>query len=281
MILVIGSTGNVGREVARQLIAAGEKPRLLVRSADKAKEFAGKAQVVIGDLDDTKAVSEALNGCDKVFLLTAGLDGPRLEDKFIDAARAPGVKHVVKLSVMGAEYEAIAFAKWHRKNEKKLEASGLKWTFLRPANFMSNALSWADSIKSQNAIYAPQGDGKTADIDPVDIAAAAVRVLTTPGHEGKAYTITGPAALGIADKAAILSRVLGRTITYSDVPAAAAKDGMLKSGFPAAYVEAILELTALIKAGNAAMTTGVFEEITGRKPSNFENWAQKNAAVFT
>jgi uncharacterized protein YbjT (DUF2867 family) len=280
MILVIGATGTVGSEVTRQLIAAGQKPRVLVRSADKVKDLAGKVEVAVGDLDNAKSVNDALKGVDKAFLLTSGTEGIRREEQFIDAAKAAGVKHVVKLSVIGAEYEAVAFGKWHRKSEKKLEASGMSWTFLRPGNFMTNTLGWAGSIKGQNAIYAPQGEGKTADIDPADIAAVAVKVLTTPGHEGKAYTLTGPALLTVGDKAAILSKVSGRTIKYVDVTPEAAKDGMLKGGMPEAYVEALLELLAVIKKGGAAVATGVVQELIGRKPNSFENWAQAHAAAF-
>ena len=95
---------------------------------------------------------------------------------------------------MGAEYEAISFGKWHRANEKKLEASGMKWTILRPGNFMSNTFFSLDTIKGQGANYAPLGDGRYAPIDPADVGAVAVKALTGPGHEGKHYAITGPNA---------------------------------------------------------------------------------------
>ena len=157
MILVFGSTGTVGGEVTRQLIAAGQKPRLLVRDPVKAKKFEGKAEIIKGDIGDAKILAEALKGADKVFLATAGVDGPELEARIIDAAKSAGVKHVVKLSLMGAESEAVAFGRWHRQSEKKLEASGLKWTFLRSGHFMSNALLWADDIKGQGTINLPAG----------------------------------------------------------------------------------------------------------------------------
>ena len=112
---------NHRRRSRRQLIAAGIKPRLLVRNPDKAKAFEGKAEIFKGDLDDAASVKKALEGCDHLFLVTSGL------------------KHVVKLSVLGAEYEAISFGKWHRANEKKLEASGLQWTFLRRSKKCSAA----------------------------------------------------------------------------------------------------------------------------------------------
>jgi uncharacterized protein YbjT (DUF2867 family) len=280
MILVTGATGTIGSEVARQLIAAGQKPRLLVRNPAKAKAFEGKAEIFKGDLEDAASVAAALQGVDKLFLLTAGPEGHKQEERAVDLAKAAGVKHIVKLSVIGAEYEAITFGKWHRKAEKKIEASGLAWTFLRPGNFMSNAFMWADTIKGQNAIYQPAGEGKSAAIDPADIAAVAVKALTTSGHEGKAYTLTGPKALSTGEQAAILSAASGRKINYVDVPPAAAADGMLKAGMPQVYVDALLELYALMKSGGGALVTNTVEEVTGRKPNTFENWSQANAAAF-
>lgn len=281
MILVTGATGTIGGEVARQLIAAGHKPRLLVRNPEKAKSFEGKAELFKGDLDDAASVTRALQGIDKLFLLTSGLDGQRLESQAIDLAKAAGVKHVVKLSVMGAEYEGISFAKWHRAGEKKLEASGLKWTFLRPGNFMTNALWWGESIKKDNAIYQPVGDGKSAVIDPADIGAVAVKALTTPGHEGKTYVLSGPVALSTQEQADIIGKALGRAIKHVDVPPAAAKDGMLKSGMPAGYVDALLELYAVMKAGQTSTVTNTVEEVLGRKPTSFAQFLEKHRGALS
>ncbi|MER2561472.1 MAG: SDR family oxidoreductase [Myxococcaceae bacterium] len=280
MILVTGATGTVGGEVARQLIAAGHKPRLLVRSPEKAKAFEGKAELFKGDLDDATALANALKGVDKLFLVTAGLDGARLEAKAIDAAKAAGVKHVVKLSAAGAEYEAITFAKWHRGNEKKLEASGLAWTFLRPGNFMTNSVMSADTIKRDGAIYSPVGDGKSALIDPVDIGAVAVKALTTSGHEGKIYTLSGPVALSTQEQADIIGKAIGKTVKHVDVPPEAARDGMLKAGLPEGYVNALIELYGVMKAGMTAGVSTDVETVLGRKPGSFEAWVSRNAAAF-
>jgi uncharacterized protein YbjT (DUF2867 family) len=281
MILVTGATGTIGGEVARQLIAAGQKPRLLVRNLEKAKAFEGKAELFKGDLDDAASVKKALEGCDKLFIVTGGLDGARLEGQTIDLAKAAGIKHVVKLSVIGAEYEAITFGKWHRANEKKLEASGMQWTFVRPGNFMTNALWWGESIKKDNAIYMPVGDGKSAIIDPADIGAVAVKALTTPGHEGKAYALTGPVALTTQDQADLIGKQLGRALKHVDVPAAAARDGMISSGMPAAYVDALLELYAMMKAGQTAHVTNTVEEVLGRKPVSFAQFLEKHRGALS
>ena len=280
MILVTGSTGTIGGEVARQLIAVGIKPRLLVRSPEKAKAFEGKAELFKGDLSDKSSVAAALVGVDKLFVATAGLEGPAQEAQLLDLAKAAGVQHVVKLSALGAEYEAISFGKWHRANEKKLEASGMKWTILRPGNFMSNTFFSLETIKGHGANYAPLGDGKYAPIDPADIGAVAVKALTGPGHEGKHYVLTGPVALGQAEQMAILSKAVGKPIKYVDVPPAAAEDGMLKAGYPAGYVKALLELYALMKSGGAATVTNTVQEVLGRPAVSYETWAAWNAAAF-
>ena len=137
MTLVLGATGTVGGAVARELIAAGERPRLLVRNPDKARAFAETAEVVRGDLDDIASLRAAMHGVDKVFMMSTGSNAVALEGNVVDAAKAEGVTHVVKLSVISAEAPAITFARWHNAAEQKLKASGLAWTMLRPGNFMT------------------------------------------------------------------------------------------------------------------------------------------------
>ena len=280
MNLVLGATGNVGGEVARQLIASGDRPRLLVRNPDHARSFADTADVVRGDLSDPDSRRQALRGADKVFMVAAGTDTVALEGNVVDAAVAEGVKHVVKLSVISAEAPAITFARWHHASEEKVKASGIAWTMLRPGNFMTNALGWADSIKSDGNISQPTATGTWAAIDPADIGAVAVRVMTTPGHEGKAYTLTGPEALDGAGYAAILARVLGKSVTFVDVPPDAAKQAMLGSGIPPEYVDALLDLLAAMKAGYTGAVTDTVQQVLGRPANSFEHWAQQHADAF-
>ena len=143
MTLVLGATGTVGGAVAREPIAAGERPRLLVRNPDQARAFAETAEVVRGDLEDIASLRAAMHDIDKVFMMSTGTNAVALEGNVVDAAVAEGITHVVKLSVISAEAPAITFARWHNAAEQKLKASGLAWTMLRPGNFMTNALGWA------------------------------------------------------------------------------------------------------------------------------------------
>jgi uncharacterized protein YbjT (DUF2867 family) len=278
--LVLGATGITGGEVARQLIAAGERPRLLVRNPVKARAFEGQAEIVQGDLDRPESLDAAMRGVERLYLVSTGSNIAELEGHAIDAAKRAGVRHVVKLSVLGAERPAFVFAGWHGESERNLMCSGLPWTMLRSSNFMTNSLGWAETIKSQGAFYQPTGEGRWGGIDPADIAAVAVRVLTTPGHEGKAYTLTGPESLSAADHAAILARVLDRPVRFVDVPPEGAKAGMLESGMPPLYADALLDLLAHMKAGTLDAVTDTVEQVTGRKPHSFEEWTTRNAQAF-
>jgi uncharacterized protein YbjT (DUF2867 family) len=151
---------------------------------------------------------------------------------------------------------------------------------LRPVNFMTNSLGWAETVRTQSAFYQPTGTGRWTVIDPADIGAVAVAALTTGGHEGKAYEHTGPASMDGAGYAAVLSTVLGRPVSFVDVPPEAAKAAMLQGGMPADYVDAVIDLLAVMKTGRFDRVTNEVERVTGRKPGTFEAWARRNAAAF-
>jgi uncharacterized protein YbjT (DUF2867 family) len=281
MILVLGATGSTGGEVARQLIAVGERPRLLVRNRAKAAQFEGNAEIVEGELENAQSLDAALAGVEKVYLVASSLNGFELEKKVIDAAKRAGVRHIVKLSAIGADRPALTFSQWHGEVEKHLIDSGLEWTMLRPGNFMTNAiLFWADTIKTQSAFYQPTAEGPWASIAPEDVAAVAVQALTTTGHEGQGYTLTGDKAMNGDEYAAVLSEVLGRPIKFVDVPPDVAHQGLLLNGMPPEYAEAVMNLMGAMRAGRGDMVTDTFEQVIGRKPISFADWVRKHIAVF-
>jgi (4-alkanoyl-5-oxo-2,5-dihydrofuran-3-yl)methyl phosphate reductase len=280
VILVLGATGNTGGEVARQLIAAGERPRLLVRDPERAQEFAGRADLAVGDLRDADSLRRAMQGVDRLYLVSAGPELTELEGLAIAAAVAAGVRHVVKLSVITADAPGFLFGRWHQESERRLMDSGLAWTMLRPSNFMTHALLWAATVRAQGAIFQPTGTGRWAMIDPADIAAVAVRALTTPGHEGRAYALTGRESRDGAGYARLLSEALGRPVAYVDVPPAAAREAMRQAGIPPAYLEAIMDLFAAMKAGLLDIVTDDVERLLGRPPATFLDWARRHTAAF-
>lgn len=281
MILVTGGTGTVGSEVAKQLVAAGQRIRVLVRAPEKGVQKLGTGvELAKGDFTDAASLDAALRGADKLFLLAAGADMMQHEANAVDAAKRAGVKHIVKLSVIGAESESTPFGRWHRAGEKKIEASGVPWTFLRPTGFASNALMWVGSLKAQGTVFMPTGDGKLPVVDPKDIAAVAVHALTKPGHEGRSYDLTGPEALSTAEQVQKIGAAVGKSYKFVDVPEAAARDGMLGSGMPAVYVDALLEYLRMVKAGQAATVSTHVEKVTGKKARTFDLWLADNLAAF-
>ncbi len=280
-ILVTGATGNVGSQVVQQLIASGITPRVAVRSINKAESLkkAG-AEPVEMDLDRPETVQPAFAGADKVFLVSPFVPNMvELTAILIEAAKQAKVRQIVKLSALAQP--GIALSKWHEKMEKAIASSGIPYTFLRPNGFMQNfATAMAETIKADNAFYLDAGEGKVSFVDTRDIASVAVAALTTSGHEGQAYTITGSEALSHAQAAAILSQVLGRTINYVDVPEDAVRQGMQGAGMPDSIVNALLELYASYKAGQAATVSPVVEQVTGKQPISFEQFVKDYAEVW-
>lgn len=280
MILVTGATGTVGREVVAQLVAAGEKVRALTRDPAKAR-FDARVEVARGDLTRPESLARPLEGVDRLFSLATGPELATQEQNLARAAKKAGVKRIVKLSVWGAgEPKAGTVAGWHTAGEKAIQAEGIPWTFVRPTFFMSNAANWAGTIKGQGKVFGAWGDGKFPPVHPRDIAAVAARALTGAGHEGKAYALTGPQALSMAEQCRILSEAAGRPVEYVSLPEEAARQGMAQAGLPPALIQGLLEYQAWVRRGEAAQVLPTVEQVTGRKPLTFADWARENAALF-
>lgn len=283
MILVTGATGTVGTEVVEQLAAGGHRVRALVRNPAKTDKIRGSnVEVVLGDMSQTDTLRAPLEGVDRVFLLTGGpgADLLELEGNVLEQAQEAGVNHIVKMSGNGVDFDDFPYGQRHRESEKKIEGSGIAWTHLRPCPFMTNTLFLADSIKSAGAIYLPAGDGKVPVIDPRDIAAVAVKVLTEKGHEGNAYELTGSEPLSYAEMAEQLSTALGRQVGFVDVPEPAAREGMLGAGMSPAEVNILLDVYGFIKAGRFGAVSPDFERLMGRRTRTFAAWAIEHAAAF-
>lgn len=279
-ILVTGATGNVGSRLVRRLKEKGRAVRAFARNA-ASKAWPDGVEAAAGDFTDSASLQRALKGVDAVYLLSAGDQLSAHEANVIDAAKAAGVKLIVKHSVAGAQYKAPGFPSWHRAGEERLEASGIPYVFLRPASFASNALYWAGSIKGQGTVYGALGEAAIPVIDPEDIAECACTVLTTPGHEGKAYELSGPEALTTAQQVEAVGRTIGKDLKYVNVPDDAARQSMLGMGMSPAYVDAMIGLIQMLRGmGRIEPYPGDVETLTGHKPRSFGEWAEANASAF-
>ncbi len=283
IILITGATGQVGSHVVRQLSTEGKQFRALVRSQEKAAAMdAPSVEAVIGDFSQSETLDAALTGIEKLFLLSVGSpDQVELQGNVIEAAQRAGVRHIVKLSILGTSPDApTGLGRWHAQTEEQIRESGIAYTFLRPGSFMQNLMMSADTIKTQGAIYAPMRDGKFSPVDARDIAAVAVATLTEDGHKGKTYDITGPEAVSYADVAKKISAAIGKTVTYVDVPPEAARQGMLDAGLPEWVVDDLSILNEIYASGQAAEVSPVVAEVAKKEPITFDQFARDYAEAF-
>ena len=280
MILVTGATGTVGREVVIQLLAAGEQVRGMTRNPSTAKLDA-RVELVKGDFAAPDTLAKAVDGVERVFSLTFGPQTGTHERDLAGLAKKAGVRHIVKLSAMGGDGETKnAIRKWHEQGEEAIKATGISWTVVRPGGFMSNALHWRETVRTQGKVFSNYGDGKLPSVHPRDIAAVAVRALTSDGHERKTYHLTGPEALSVGEQVDILSEVLGRRIEYVPITDEVARKGMETAGMPALLIDALIPFATFIRSGRAAEVLPTVEEVTSRPALTFLDWAREHAEAF-
>jgi uncharacterized protein YbjT (DUF2867 family) len=188
------------------------------------------------------------------------------------------VERIVKLSVIGAAEEAFTFARWHRAVEREIEAAGRSWTFLRPNSYMQNVVNFMGAtIKGQGALFTAVADAAISHIDARDIGAVAAAVLLGSGHEGKAYTLTGPAALTYREVAETLSRVLGKPVQCVAISDEDYRRGAIAAGMPEGYAAALNDLDAFHRSGGTRVITPSVRELLGRESIPFERFARDHA----
>ena len=282
MILVTGSTGLIGSEVLRRLSQAGVPARALTRDLKKVQEMPGVTWVA-GDLGKPETLRAAFEDAKTLFLLTHYLeDMMELQHNAIAAARAAGVTHVVKVSAFAAsDHSKAPIGRWHYQVEKELQESGLAWTMLRPHHFMQNLLAQAEYVIKEGVIYSASGDGKIPFVDGRDVAAVAVATLTTPGHFGKKYVLTGSEAMSYRQAAEIIGAVIGKPVRFVDESTDQARARRVREGLPSAVIESALAIAAYQRAGGKTVTiTSTIADLTGRPPRTVAEFVREHASSF-
>ncbi|MFF5448208.1 NAD(P)H-binding protein [Streptomyces sp. NPDC012888] len=278
-VVVTGATGAVGRYVARLL---GGEARLLVRDPGKAAALGLPGHVVRGDYREPESLRAAFAGAGALFAVTNDPLRPQDDENLLEAARAAGVRHVVRLSWLGVTDPGAddLVARWNRDGERRLRESGLSWTVLRLRSPMSNALAWAGGIRAEGVVRVLGADAPTACVDPADAAAVAVAALRDPdAHAGRAYGLTGPAAVSPRDQVAVLAELLGRPLRVEELTPPQALAGWRRK-LPEPVAQALLEMAGRRGDGVSARVLPDVGRVLGRPAGSFREWAGRHLESF-
>jgi nucleoside-diphosphate-sugar epimerase len=194
-----------------------------------------------------------------------------------------GVQHIVKVSAFVAGLDRpISFGRQHSIAEKHLQASGMRWTILRPYMFMQNFLKFADTISTSSLLVAPFGQGRVSFVDCRDVANVAFQVLMNADrHVSKVYEVTGPMPISFKEAAKILSDVRGQRVRYLSPPEWIAKIGLRRSGMSKWEANMIIELSRLIKANGEINVTDTVRRVGNKSPHSFRQFVDDNKEAFS
>jgi uncharacterized protein YbjT (DUF2867 family) len=288
MILVTGASGLNGSAIVKEFARRGAAIRALVRDRRKATPLLDLPSVslVEGDMSKADSLHEALDGIERALLISTA--GPEMFDTqcaFIDACKRAGVRHVVKFS--GAEsgrgFDPLRFrfTRMHEEIEDYLEQSGLRWTHLRPSQFMQVYLREAPTIVGKGSLFLPMGDGTMAPVDVEDIAKVAVALLRSDGHEGKSYAMTGPEALDMPSIAGLISQAIGMPVRYVPISPDERRKALLAAGASHYFVDGLYEQAVERLRNPTAQIFLEAHEAFGVTPTTFAEFAQRNASGFS
>ncbi|NEA54762.1 NAD(P)H-binding protein [Streptomyces sp. SID13666] len=278
MIVVTGATGNIGRPLTQALAEAGHQVTAVSRHG---AAVPNGVRHMVADLAEPATLKPALAGAKALFLLLSGdlhATGANPAD-IIGEAAAGGVRRVVLLSTQGVATRPSGQTRIAmRALEDTLRESGLEWAILRPGGFASNALWWADSVRTQQLVAAPFGDVGLPIIDPADIAAVSAACLVEDRHTGGVYELTGPEVITPRRQAEALAAALGSPVRFHELTRDEAKAAMTQS-MPAELADDTLDILGSPSPAELRVSPDV-QRVLGRAPRRFADWAARNVAAF-
>ncbi|GLY48475.1 NAD(P)H-binding protein [Lentzea sp. NBRC 102530] len=274
MIVVTGATGNIGRPLTKALAEAGEQ---VVAVSRHAAEVPAGVRHRVADLADPESLD--LEGAKALFLLLSGDAhavgaGPAA---LVERAAAHGVRRVVLLSSLGVRTRPFGTTRIELRGlEDVLRESGLDWAVLRPGGFASNALWWAESVRTHRTVAAPFGDVGLPIIDPSDIAEVAATALLS--DRNGVLELTGPEVITPRQQAEVIADALGEPVRFHELTRAEAKAG-LEQLMPGELADDTLDILGAPTADEVAVSPDV-ERVLGRAPRTFADWTARHVEAF-
>src|SRR5450755_3937428 len=279
-MILVTTAGKVGSEAVRLLRQREVPVRVLVRDPVKAKVLAAGAEITLGDLAVPASIDEAMAGVTAVVLVSPAV--PAQELRVVASAARAGAGHIVKATSKASAEAPIARRRWQAEIEAGLAASGLAHTLLRSNAYMQNVLALAPAIAKTSGFGSSAGKGRAGMIDARDVGAVAAEIAASPAsHGGKTYWLTGPQLISNYDVAVVLSKLLGRTITYRELGFDEDRDTMIGAGVPEAIAEMNAQAFSMIADGDAEWVTEDVPSLLGRPARSFEQFAAGYASAFS
>jgi uncharacterized protein YbjT (DUF2867 family) len=279
-LLITGASGTIGKELVNQLQARGADFAVM---SSKPATVVGGLPAVRGDFADVASLRQAFAGVQTLFLLFPFTpESVELAGNAVEAAKASGVKHIVRSSGAGAQAGSpVAVADLQGRIDAMIEQSGIAYTLLRPAGFMQNWVNfYAGQIKA-GSYAAAHGDAAITMVDVRDIAEVAAIVLSNPAaHAGRAYTLTGGEALSTGGQVAVISRAIGRPVRYRAISPEQAETALRGWGLPAAQIALYSSLAYVYRQGWAAGLSPDVQTLTGHAPRSFADFVAEHAAAW-
>jgi uncharacterized protein YbjT (DUF2867 family) len=280
-ILLTGANGQVSTAAIAALKGTGHEIFGLVRDPSKGERLG--IELRVGELDRPRSLEGAFDGIDTAFLLAGPSEGaPYQMSNALWAAKQAGVKHVVRMSAIGAAPGAPGLnGRLHALSDRELEVSGLPYTILQPHFFWQNLLFAASTIAQEGAMYWALGEAALPGIDVEDVGAVTARILANPGpHAGKTYTLTGGEAITLHQVATAIGEAAGKRVKYVPIPLETMVEGLSRSGIGDYSEVAYRDYMALYARGWQSQPTDTVKRILGRSPRSIADFAHRHADAF-
>jgi uncharacterized protein YbjT (DUF2867 family) len=280
-LILVTTAGKVGSETVRLLRERDVPVRVLVRDPAKAAALAeAGAEIAKGDLDVPAAIDDAMTGVSAVVLVSPAV--PAQELNVVASAARAGTGHVVKATSKASADSPIARRRWQAEIEAGLAASGIPHTLLRSNAYMQNVLALAPAIAKTSSFGSAAGKGRSGLVDARDVAAVAAEIAASPAaHAGQTYWLTGPGLISNYDVAAVLSKLLGRTITYRELTVEENTETMIRAGVPEQIAQMNTQAFSLAAGGDAEWLTEDVPSLLGRPARSFQHFANDYATAFS